>query len=109
MTTDQLLLGWRWMKRAKIAGERRERLIAMLASRDGEPPSFDDLPSFMAAGSRLFPDLHKYEQTRMPARTTSCTSTGSLGKGIVRKYANVAETVEANEGQDPPSQAQETH
>ena len=52
------------MKRAKISGERRERLIAMLASRDGDPPGFDDLPAFMAAGSRLFSDLHKCEQAR---------------------------------------------
>ena len=95
VNTDKLLLGWWWMKRARIVGERRERLIAMLASRDGDPPSYDDLPAFMAAGSRLFHDLHKYEQPRLLARgTTSTTTTSSSSKQGQRRYVHVSETVD---------------
>eukprot|EP00971_Amphidinium_carterae_P341461 6480260-Amphidinium_carterae.1 len=60
--TDGMLLAWWYMKKAKLSHERKERLIGLLSARDGDVPSYDDLPAFMNMAARLFPDIHRTEQ-----------------------------------------------
>ena len=109
--TDHLLLGWWWMKRAKPTGERRERLVGMLASRDGDAPSYDHLPTFMSAGARLFSDLHKYERqygamsssaTRQASRPTS-----TFKQAGNKKNVHMAEGVESEVSETPRDEISE--
>ena len=97
------------MKRALIVSEGNERLVAILASRDGDPPCFDDLPSFMAAGSRLFPDLRRHERQELPRQqkgdhSFSASSSSSLQKAAQTKCARVAEAVDGQDSDTPGSE-----
>eukprot|EP00971_Amphidinium_carterae_P029637 582856-Amphidinium_carterae.2 len=104
--TERMLLAWWYMKKARLNAERKERLLGLLSARDGDIPSYDDLPTFMAAATRLFPDIHRGEFSRNNTHSSQSSRSGGHGYasqsshrdqrgGGSRKHVNVAEHDEA--------------
>eukprot|EP00971_Amphidinium_carterae_P170395 3376247-Amphidinium_carterae.1 len=63
-------------------------------ARDGDVPSYDDLPAFMNMAARLFPDIHRTEQRRQPNNT--------------KRHVHVAEHEESSQIHDGEASA-DTH
>eukprot|EP00971_Amphidinium_carterae_P225817 4478790-Amphidinium_carterae.2 len=105
--TEHMLLAWWYMKKARLTAERKERLLGLLSARDGDTPSYDDLPVFMSSATRLFPDIHRGELAARTSHSSQSSRSGGHAHqsshrgdargGGNRKHVHVAEHEETSQ------------